>query len=113
MNIADRSLALMDFAFRRRFAFVTLEPQLNGAWRKWVVEKCGIDAGLAADIEQRVQKLNENIGADLGNQYRIGHSYVTPSKSLESGTGNEWFRQVIETRSNRYWKSIGLIQQNG
>jgi 5-methylcytosine-specific restriction protein B len=49
MNIADRSLALVDLAFRRRFAFATLEPKLGDAWRSWVVEQGGVDPELAVD----------------------------------------------------------------
>ena len=78
MNNADRSLALVDLALRRRFAFIMLEPKLSDAWRKWVIEECRVDPALVDDIARRMTELNEQIANDLGNQFRIGHSYVTP-----------------------------------
>lgn len=109
MNIADRSLALVDLALRRRFAFVTLEPRLGECWRKWVVKACNVDQDLVEDIEGRIVKLNDQIAADarLGKQFRIGHSYVTPSYRLETGDTKKWFRQVVETEIGplleEYW----------
>lgn len=109
MNIADRSLALVDLALRRRFAFVDLEPKLGARWRSFVEQKCGVDASSAADIEQRINDLNSAIVADsrLGKQFRVGHSYVTPAYSLESGACRQWFRDVVETEISplleEYW----------
>lgn len=109
MNIADRSLALVDLALRRRFAFVGLEPRLGTAWRNWVVEACGVDATLVADIEHRITELNDTIAADarLGKQFQIGHSYVTPAHRLEPGDTRKWFRQVVATEIgpllDEYW----------
>ena len=109
MNIADRSLALVDLALRRRFAFVDLEPRLGATWRDWVVKQCAVDATLVADIERRIGELNEQIAADarLGKQFRIGHSYVTPAYPLEAGETRKWFQQVVETEIGplleEYW----------
>lgn len=109
MNIADRSLALVDLALRRRFAFVGLEPRLGSVWRQWVVKSCGIDEALVTEIEQRIADLNERIASDarLGKQFRIGHSYVTPVHRVEAGDTKKWFRQVVETEIGplleEYW----------
>lgn len=107
MNIADRSLALVDLALRRRFAFATLKPRLNGTWYQWVTERLGIDAEAAGDIRRRMAALNEAIAKSLGEQFCIGHSYVTPVGRLDPGYVNEWFRDVVETELapllEEYW----------
>ena len=109
MNIADRSLALVDLALRRRFAFVTLEPSLGEAWGDWVVREGGLDPALVEDIRRRITELNSRIAGDsrLGSQFRIGHSYVTPTHRLEPGATKDWFRQVVETEIGplleEYW----------
>jgi hypothetical protein len=43
-----------------------------------VITECGVDAVLS-DIERRMTELNSQIADDLGNQFRVGHSYVTPT----------------------------------
>ena len=98
MNIADRSLALVDLAFRRRFAFEELEPELGQGWLDWVHEKSGIDIQLLQDIRRRLLDLNQQIAADrsLGRQFRIGHSYVTPPAGDAIRDARAWFRRVVE-----------------
>ena len=107
MNTADRSLALIDFAFRRRFAFASFEPRLGSRWRNWVTKKGGVDSTLVIDIEQRMEVLNEQIADDLGKDFQIGHSFVTPVSRIKEGSTREWFRQVVETEVGplleEYW----------
>ena len=97
MNIADRSLALVDLALRRRFAFVTLEPVLDDRWVKWCVEKAGFDQEVVNRVRDALGSLNDQIVNDrsLGKQYRIGHSYVTPPEGEVEEDGKKWFRQAI------------------
>lgn len=109
MNIADRSLALVDLALRRRFAFIDLEPTLGKPWHDWVQSQCGIDSEILVGIEKRLIALNSEITADtgLGPQFRVGHSYVTPPFGIPISDAREWFRQVVDTEIgpllDEYW----------
>ena len=75
MNTADRSLAMLDFALRRRFAFITLKPgfDTNG----FQSYKSDIDDDRFNRLIECVKSLNEDISSDdtLGEGFCIGHSY--------------------------------------
>ena len=109
MNIADRSLALVDLALRRRFAFFDLKPTLGESWRNWVHSKAGIDNDFLQLIEQRIVSLNNEISKDrnLGPQFKIGHSYVTPPLNTKIENAAAWFHGVVETEIGplleEYW----------
>ena len=109
MNVADRSLALVDLALRRRFAFVDLEPVFGDPWRSWVSDQCGVDGEFLADVERRLTALNQTISDDdlLGPQFRVGHSVVTPSSETHIANPVQWFTQVVETEIgpllDEYW----------
>ena len=109
MNVADRSLALVDLALRRRFAFIDLEPTFGELWSRWVSEHCGLDAGFLDDIERRLTTLNQTISYDalLGPRFRVGHSVVTPGSETAITNPVQWFTQVVETEIgpllDEYW----------
>jgi 5-methylcytosine-specific restriction enzyme B len=109
MNLADRSLAMVDYALRRRFVFVTLQPQYGSElFQGWLLER-GMQPSLVALVVSRLSELNHAIREDplLGENYQIGHSYFTPRGEDFSGLDEDWYRAIIHTEIapllREYW----------
>ena len=87
MNTADRSLAMIDYALRRRFSFVTMEPKFTDDKFKKMMARTP-DAKRDS-LVACVIRLNEAIRNDsgLGKGFEIGHSYfcggLPPSDIVE------------------------------
>ncbi|MCD8148677.1 MAG: AAA family ATPase [Clostridiales bacterium] len=75
MNTADRSLALLDYALRRRFAFIELRPGFDSEGFK--AYRSNLDNDKFNRLISCVESLNREIGQDesLGEGFCIGHSY--------------------------------------
>ena len=110
MNTADRSLAVVDYALRRRFAFEDLKPAFdNSKFRKHLSEN-KVDATTVDLIQERMQKLNEKIcdDAELGQGFEIGHSYFVPGSHEEiSRRSYKWYEEIVDTQIapllREYW----------
>lgn len=95
MNTADRSLAQLEIALRRRFAFYTLEPNFNDKWQTHLLEQ-GASEKIIERILFLVEKLNNKIRDDyqLGSGYEIGHSFFTTVP--ENMTEEHWINHVVK-----------------
>ena len=95
LNLADRSLAPLDYALRRRFAFVALRPQFGEPLRKLL--SSNVPAPLIDLLTERMEALNQVIAADpeLGPDFEVGHSYfcAPPARPAEAA---DWLRLIFE-----------------
>ena len=94
MNTADRSLAMIDYALRRRFKFFDMDPGFDADGFVKYRESLGSDTMNA--LIKKIKELNGEISNDrsLGKGFCIGHSYfcgMKAGKDIE-----EWCREVVE-----------------
>jgi hypothetical protein len=107
MNTADRSLAMVDYALRRRFAFVSLEPAFESPLFRTTLMERGVSAPIIDRIVSRVTKLNRRIAEDkdLGAGFAIGHSFFCPTTTVEQP--ESWYDAVVsdelEPLLREYW----------
>lgn len=91
MNTADRSIALLDIALRRRFAFVEVLPDPD-----LLQTVDGID------LPRLLKTLNQKITNTLGRDYQIGHSYFLGLANLEA-LEFAWYYRVIPLLQEYYY----------
>ena len=109
MNTADRSLAMVDYALRRRFAFIDLDPGFGSPQFVEYMRNARASVDLIQRLVRDMEALNTEIANDrvnLGPGFRIGHSYFC-SAPRPDGATEDWFRDVIQTEVvpllGEYW----------
>lgn len=105
MNTADRSLAAMDVALRRRFSFVEMLPDAT-ALADIVIE--------GVSVQQLFELLNKRIAALLGREHCLGHAYFIPLKSNRSvdALATAFKGQIMPLLQEYFfddWQKIALV----
>lgn len=124
MNTADRSLSMVDYALRRRFSFVEMEPGFAEKAFADTLLRHGVGETITQRITRQMQELNTMIAEDtanLGSGYRIGHSFFVPAEKVTDVEA--WLREIYvheimpliheywvddKTKQNRALSIIGL-----
>lgn len=107
MNTADRSLALVDYALRRRFVFVDVMPSFDDRRFRERLEELGAASPLVDRIRKNLNDLNRRIAEDsnLGAGFSVGHSYFCQSGGEPANEG--WYERIVQTEIRpllqEYW----------
>ena len=100
MNTADRSLAMIDYALRRRFSFVHMEPAFNDDGFISSFREMYLDADTVID---KMLKLNAFISKELDSGHQIGHSYFCSNEPLSDNDIAGIFKYEIKELLQEYF----------
>ena len=94
MNTADRSLAMIDYALRRRFSFFEIDPGFES--KGFSDYQQTLENDTFDELIKKVIELNEEISRDksLGKGFCIGHSYFC-GRAKDTCT-EEWMQSVVD-----------------
>ena len=101
MNTADRSLAMIDYALRRRFSFVQVEPGFNNSEFEKYIKKD--NESLGERILAEINALNADIRNDLGAGFQVGHSYFCNCDYIDAKWYESVLRYEIMPLLDEYW----------
>jgi len=103
MNTADRSLAVIDYALRRRFAFFDFPPAFDNDGFKDYQKTLG--SSILDKVIDCIVQLNEIISNDesLGESFRVGHSYFCNLDSADKTELSSIIEYEIISLLKEYW----------
>ena len=103
MNTADRSLAMLDYALRRRFAFYEMRPGFNT--NGFIQYRKDLNNAKFDKLIQCVEQLNESISMDesLGEGFCIGHSYFCNLDEISEQTLTAIVEYELIPLLKEYW----------
>lgn len=112
MNTADRSLAMLDYALRRRFAFFNINPGFGSeGFRKY---QTSLNSSRFNSLIECIEELNEKIASDpsLGEGFCIGHSYFCGIDTIGERTLSNIVEYEMVPLLNEYWYDEPLNVKN-
>lgn len=111
MNTADRSLAHIDYALRRRFSFIRLKPEFGEAFRDFLIER-GLTMDFSDGIIKRLEEVNQIIANEplLGEGKMIGHSYFCDYDISQNP--DEWWHDILEYKVLPYLEEICFDEED-
>lgn len=103
MNTADRSLAMLDYALRRRFAFYEMSPAFEQ--QKFIDYRLSLDNVKFNSLIECVQRLNQAIRDDssLGEGFCIGHSYFCEIEKVTDSVLKDIVEYELIPLLKEYW----------
>ncbi|MCH6267577.1 AAA family ATPase, partial [Neobacillus citreus] len=106
MNTADRSIALLDTALRRRFKFIEMMPDAD------VLRNLGINTIEGIDIPLMLETINERIEYLFDREHTIGHAYFTPLAKDPSISNLEgiFLNAIIPLLQEYFYEDYSKIQ---
>lgn len=104
MNTADRSLAIVDYALRRRFAFFPIEPEFEQTFSNYLLQK--FDQTFVNEVCRRLKAVNARIQqeASLGSGMEIGHSYFCDLTGSDDKM--KWWQDICKYELFPYIREI-------
>jgi 5-methylcytosine-specific restriction protein B len=106
MNTSDRSIALLDTALRRRFAFIEITPNVS------IVERVHPTIGGNVSPSRLLQELNNRITEKIDRDHRIGHSYFLGDDLItKSDLFNVWYYKVLPLLMEYFYNDVKQVSE--
>ncbi len=107
MNTADRSIAVLDTALRRRFAFIELEPDLKVFDNPSLIASAKVNDRI--DLARLMDTLNQKINEQLDRDHRIGHAHFMDIVTL-ADLYNVWYYKIIPLLLDYFYNDISTLK---